>query len=104
MNDGKTNVQLINQANHNPGDAISLGQNVLQYTIKNATDSQADLWVGINQQASNGFVLVAGESVTISDLRVYLDKDKLYLAFDPTMTGGKAQVIVISDLLREHRC
>lgn len=104
MNDGKTNVQFISQANHRPEDAISLGENVLQYTIKCAIDSPADLWVGINEPASNGFILAAGESVTITDQRVYLDRDRLYLKFDPAMSGGKAQVIIINDLMKEHSC
>lgn len=97
-------MQAISQANHNSGDAISLGNNVLQYTIKCAIDSQADLWVGINEPANNGFILTAGESVTITDQRVYLDGDKLYLKFDPASSGGKAQVIIVMDLMQEHSC
>lgn len=104
MNDAKTNVQMISQANHRPQDAISLGRNLLQYTIKNSTDSGANLWVGINQPASSGFVLIAGESVTITDQRVYLDRDKLYLQFDPGGSNGKAVVVTINDTTEEHRC
>lgn len=110
MRNGKTNVIAVNGANHNSQNSISLGKQVLQYTIKCGITSLTNLWVGINQQANSGFILVPGESVTIADMgagdRIYLDEDVLYLRFDPSgsVTGGVAQIIVLNDTRKPNKC
>lgn len=95
--------QTISQANHNGQDAISLGQWVLKFTIKNLPDSTSNVWIGVNMAANNGNFLQPGESVTYEtkDGYVYTDNQsqgvKLYLRFPDPGDGGRALVIVEYD-------
>lgn len=96
----------IDQGNHSPGDAISLGPYAEKVTIKNQSNSGADLYIGINTQASTINLLQPGESATYErDGLLLTDKNgrglKLYLAFDENATNGLALVSVISDSGKE---
>jgi hypothetical protein len=98
---GRINEVGIIQGNHSPGDAISLGRNVLKVTVKNMSDSGSNAFVGMNEDASNKNLLQPGESVTYHDERVYLDGNSLYVGFDDTTTGGKVLVSIIMDMKEE---
>jgi hypothetical protein len=93
MKNARTTQLGVNQGNHSAGDAIPLGKNVLSYTVKNPSASGANLWIGINEDASSVNLLQPGESMTIviADTQLW---DQVYLDFDPTQTGGQALVIV----------
>lgn len=92
----------IDQGNHTPEDAIGLGKNVLKITVKNQSNSSANLWLGLNAQASDINLLEPGESVSYHDDRVCLDGTELYLQFDPANTGGRALVSIIYDTEKDN--
>jgi hypothetical protein len=104
MNLGTCFETAVTQENFTPGDAIGLGPNVIKVTVKCSPMSVNNLYVGINQQATDINVLQPGESVTYYDERVALTDQngkglKLYLKFDTTggTSGGKALVSTIAD-------
>lgn len=102
MNDGIWNEMAVSQVNQQNQDAISIGKKVLKITIKCHPQSANDVWVGVNQPASNNNLLQPGESVTYHDDRVYLDKNKYYVGFDPAGTGGRAIVSILCDTETEN--
>lgn len=97
MNNGGINEQLITQGNHSPQDAIGLGKKVLKVTIRALPTSLNNVYVGWNAPASPINILEPGDSATYDDLRIYLDKESLYIDFDPSGFGGQALVTVIFD-------
>lgn len=101
MNGAIINEQLIDQTNHSPEDGISLGTKILSVTIRCTSDSANNVWVGWNRPANNSNILQPSESVNYSDDRVLLDNNTLYIQFDPTGTGGKALVSIITDTEEE---
>lgn len=101
MKAARSNQIIVNQASHSAGDAISLGNGVLSYTVKCHAQSTANLYVGVSQDASEGNLLEPGESMTIQVPDGYHLEDKLYLAFDPANTGGRALVIITRDTNKE---
>ena len=101
MTIGRINEIGVNQGNHSPGDAISLGRKVLKATIKNAPDSGSNAYVAWNEDASNKNVLEPGESATYYHDVVYLDGNALYIDFDSSNTGGRVLVSVIMDTEEE---
>lgn len=97
MNRAKIHEFLVDQGNHNPQANVEIGTKVLKVTVKAHPLSGSNVYVGINQKASDINLLTAGDSVTYHDDRVYLDDTKLYIGFDPTGTGGIALVSIISE-------
>lgn len=102
MNDAIVNEIAISQANQQNQDATTIGRKVLKVTIKCHPLSANNVWVGVNQPASDSNVLQPGESVTYHDERVYLDRNKYYVGFDPAGSGGRAIVSIISDTEQEN--
>lgn len=96
----------LSQANHDASDAISLGAEVLKVTVRAASDSGTNVWIGVNQQASDINLLQPGESVTyVHEGYKITDKNgrglRLYIGFDPSNTGGKALVSITYDTKKE---
>lgn len=101
---GKINEVAINQNNQAPNNqsAIELGDHVIGVTIRNSSASGNNLFVGWNQPANSGNLLQPGESVSYGNQEtIYLDGNKLYLAFDSTGSGGVALVSIVTDTQTE---
>ena len=94
MNKARINEMVIVQGNHSDSDAIGLGTNVLQFTVKNLPDSGTNVFVGVNEPASNKNILQPGESVTYYDERCYLDDNALYIAFEQVTVGAPGRALV----------
>jgi hypothetical protein len=98
----RSNQIIVNQASHSIGDAISLGSRVISYTVKCHPQSPSNVFVGINEDASEGNLLEPGDSVTISlpslssnEEDIFID-DKLYIGFDDTASSqGRALIIIL---------
>ena len=97
----RTNQFVVTQANHSVGDAVPLNDRTIKYTVKCHPLSANNLYVGINEDASEGNLLQPGESMTIGGNEGYYCADKLYLGFDPLGSDGKALVVVEIDLNEE---
>lgn len=109
---GVINEQLITQLNHSPQDSVGLGPNCIQFTVKNLPDSDANLLIGIGQNASDKNLLQPGESATYENIHCYLTDSEgngnaLYLAFQPNnpiTTGGRALVSAINVDRNSKKC
>lgn len=97
-----SNMFAVIQGNQDPTDALPMPLKCVRYTIKNEPDSAANMWVGLNVPASAAMILEPGESYTSPDLRGYFQYDKIYIGWDPTMSGGKG--LVIQSLEIEQVC
>lgn len=94
----RTNVIVINQANHSPQDAVDLGKGVIGYSITCPKQSGNNAWVGINQPANKGHVLTPGDSKPYGGNENIELKDKLYIKFDPDSSAGICIVTIINDI------
>jgi hypothetical protein len=102
MNSARSNQFTIIQGNHSSGDSVPLGKDVLSYTVKCHPLSAANLFIGINEDPSEGNLLQPGESMTVTAPANFVLDDIVYLNFDPTQTQGKAVVIITRDLQKEY--
>lgn len=100
MNSARTTQTTIIQGNHSAGDALPLGKNVLTYTVKCHPMSSANLFVGINEDASEGNLLQPGESMTIPTIENFFLDDQVYVSFDGS--SGRALLIVTRSLETEY--
>lgn len=100
MNHCKTNQFAVTQGNQDPTDALSKPLKCVRYTIKNESDSTANMHVGINQPSSPSMILQPGESFTNSVDGFYI-YDDIYIGWEPGMSGGKGLVLQQIDLGKE---
>ncbi len=94
---GRINELVIIQANHSPGDSISLGKNVKKVTIRNQPSSGGTAYVAWNTSKSKINELAIGDSATYTQEDIILDGNRLYILFDDTTAGGKVLVSIIND-------
>src|SRR6187551_454952 len=100
MTIARINELPVIQANHSPGDSISLGRNVLKVTVRNQPNSGSNAYVAWNVSDSKINELQPGESVTYVMEDKILDGNELYVLFDDSTSGGRALVSIFNDTLQ----
>lgn len=93
-----SNMFAVIQGNQDPSDALPMPKRCVRYTVKNSQDSTANMWVGLSVDASSAMILEPGESYTSPEIRGYYQFDKIYIGWDPAMSGGKGLVIQVIEV------
>lgn len=98
MRKARLSVLVVDQSNHTPSDAISLGSGVIGFSVTNPPNSNNNVFVGLNGPATMGNLVIVGDSKPYGNYPGYLlDDNKLYIGFDPSGSGGVAVVVIAYD-------
>lgn len=101
MKSMSSNMFAVIQGVQDPTDALPMPDKCIRYVIKNESNSTANMYVGLGVPGSAAMILQPGESYASPVVKGMYNYDKIYVAWEPGMNGGKGLCIQTIDLQKE---
>lgn len=101
MKSMSSNMFAVIQGVQDPTDALAMPNRCVRYVIKNEPNSTANMYVGLGVSGSAAMILQPGESYASPVCPGYYNYDKIYISWEPGMSGGKGLCIQTLDLDKE---